>query len=476
MNMAMLWVSVSGFLRTARRSTEHMAGLRHVVRLWRFARPIGNDLAARARLYHAEAGSSWRTAVYICKYFRVHQRRFMRRRSILRSAAAFAADIAPSLAVDDPNPAIAVLVTGGIGDYIVVARFLRDLAAAIEPVRFDVYCARPEAGDWVFASIPGFRRCYCELLFQADSVISLYPLAMRVSQFVIVDAEKANWRRLREFRRLAQAADRIMHFRGKIDLFVQRHPTLDGYLAQKAVYANRTRENFLHAIAGIAYGGPRLELSADASILADIGLGDCPYVTINNGFDAEFIVTRKLATKCYPHCDELVGLFRGAFPGVTVVQIGASTSTSIAGADVNLVDKTSLAETAALVKHAGLHIDNEGGLVHIAQACGTRCCVIFGPTSLPYFAYPDNINISPTFCGGCWWTNETWMDMCPRGFATARCMSEQKPAAIISQIAQAWRPMSPGAQSPLPPSLPRAPHESGASAPEGAGNPCAKRA
>jgi hypothetical protein len=27
-------------------------------------------------------------------------------------------------------------------------------------------------------------------------------------------------------------------------------------------------------------------------------------------------------------------------------------------------------------------------------------------------------------CGGCWWTNETWMDICPRGFERPRRMSD----------------------------------------------------
>jgi hypothetical protein len=160
MNIVMLRISLSRFSRAARCSTKRMAGLQRAMRLWRFALHIKNDLVERARVYRAEAGSSWRTAVYICKYFRVHQRRFMLRRSVLKTATALAAHMEPSVAAGDPRPVIAVLVTGGVGDYIVIARFLRDFAAAIEPVRFDIYCAQPEAGDWVFASIAGFRRCY----------------------------------------------------------------------------------------------------------------------------------------------------------------------------------------------------------------------------------------------------------------------------------------------------------------------------
>jgi hypothetical protein len=71
---------------------------------------------------------------------------------------------------------------------------------------------------------------------------------------------------------------------------------------------------------------------------------------------------------------------------------------------------------------------------------GRQSCVVFGPTSSRYFGYPANINVDPSFCGGCWWINETWMNHCPRGFATARCMTEQ-PAAVVARAAEALFPV-----------------------------------
>ena len=53
------------------------------------------------------------------------------------------------------------------------------------------------------------------------------------------------------------------------------------------------------------------------------------------------------------------------------------------------------------------------------------------------FGYPGNINIDPTFCGGCWWINQSWMNQCPRDFETARCMTEQKPEAVAAAILRA---------------------------------------
>jgi ADP-heptose:LPS heptosyltransferase len=119
------------------------------------------------------------------------------------------------------------------------------------------------------------------------------------------------------------------------------------------------------------------------------------------------------------------------------VQLGSSSSIPISGVDINLIDKTTIEEAAGLIKHALLHIDNEGGLVHVARCLGVRSCVVFGPTPAEYFGYPENINFRPLECGGCWWINETWMDQCPRGFDIPKCMESHLPATIASAISSA---------------------------------------
>jgi hypothetical protein len=259
-----------------------------------------------------------------------------------------------------------------------------------------------------------------------------YSLALFVSQFAAIHHVQRSM--LDEQRKLTKAAYNLIHFRSKIETMVHNHPSMDGFLGQKAVFMNFNRANFLHGMAGVPYGGPELDLRYDLSYVERFGLRDRSFVTINNGFDPGFIVTRAQATKCYPHCEGLVRRFKASFPGVRVVQIGTTTSTPIRSADVNLIGQTSLQQAAGLLARASLHIDNEGGLVHVARSLGVRSCVIFGPTSLDYFAYPDNINIRPTFCGGCWWINSTWMDACPRGFEAAHCMTTQEPEDIVAAI------------------------------------------
>jgi ADP-heptose:LPS heptosyltransferase len=335
------------------------------------------------------------------------------------------------------HPLIAIRVSGGIGDYVVIARFLRDLAAQTEEFRFDVFCPNPSVADWVFGPLPQFNRSYNEFLFWRLN--QMYALALQINQFVILQEDTARWKELAPYNSLNRVLGTIMRSRGDIEVCVDHHPFLDNHLAQKAVFMNLRRENFLHGMARIRYGGPAYPLACDLGVARKFGL-PARYITINNGFDAGFVITGRVATKCYPYSDELLLLFKQRYPDVAVVQIGGCTSTPIALADFNLVERTTLKEAAGVLSGAMLHIDNEGGLVHIATCLGVRSAVIFGPTSLDYFAYPGNINLAPPVCGNCWWVNGTWMDLCPRGYGNPRCMHEHRPQAIVDAIAASWSP------------------------------------
>jgi hypothetical protein len=96
-----------------------------------------------------------------------------------------------------------------------------------------------------------------------------------------------------------------------------------------------------------------------------------------------------------------------------------------------------------VLKHSRFHIDIESGLVHLARCFGVRSCVLFGPTPADYFGYPDNVNLRPAECGGCWWINQTWMDQCPRGLSEAICMTGHDPERVAAAIIEALQPIGP---------------------------------
>jgi FkbM family methyltransferase len=339
------------------------------------------------------------------------------------------------------RPYLALVISGGLGDFLVIARFVRDLTAQVGDIVFDVFSPKPELARWAFTNVPGFTAAYNDIMF--SDVVSEYDVGMRINQFVFVYRDHIRWRAIRNHERLVKAIKATLEFRPQIDVFIDRHPFLDNALARTAVFDNATREQYLHKIAGIPYRGAQLPVPVDESVVARLGLRHGEYVTVHNGFDTGFVISGRRATKCYPHFGAVVARLKVEFPHLQFVQIGSVTSESIAECDLILLDQTSLQEVAGLITGAVLHLDNEGGLVHLAACVGTRSAVVFGPTPSDYFGYPQNINIDPPVCGNCWWITRTWMDVCVKGYDGPLCMTEQSPEVVAKRAASAIAQIDP---------------------------------
>ena len=74
-------------------------------------------------------------------------------------------------------------------------------------------------------------------------------------------------------------------------------------------------------------------------------------------------------------------------------------------------DRYLLGESLELMKYVFknslLHVDCEGGPVHLASQLGTKCVVLFGVTDVNYFGYKQNINIVSEICSPCYWVWES---------------------------------------------------------------------
>ena len=330
---------------------------------------------------------------------------------------------------------VAIRISGGIGDHLEAARYIRDLLAYTGDFRFDLYSARPGIVGWIFGGMPQFGDCYDEYYAIAGDGIREYPLSLWIMSFVAVQTEYPDRAAIAALApKLLEVCDALNAFRPKIALEVKHHPYLDGYLAQKFLLHEFNRHTSSQGTSGIPYGGQRLPVSTDTTALATHGLQGKRYVTIHNGFDKDHHLSGDCvdnqSTKTYPHFSAVVASLRQQFPDLAVVQLGVETSQPIAGVTVNLINKTSLPQTAALIGGALMHIDNESGLVHLAACLGVKSVVVFGATSVEYFGYGDNINIKPDFCGNCWWMSKDWISQCVRGFDRPLCLFKQPPETV----------------------------------------------
>lgn len=381
------------------------------------------------RTVYADTGSRRQAALFAAKFFLTkfptliaHVWHAMpwytgRRAKAIRSAKALGV------------PLVAIKVSGGVGDYIVAARFLRDLCVSVEPCHLFLYANSPPRAEWLFASLPGYQTAYADSLFDIDA--ASYDLAISVNTLVTMRPAGLT-RALRGAPKLLAARTAIWRHQTPLTPFIEHHPRLDNGLARVAVVSGYTRRDFLHHCAGIPYGGDALDIEVVSHRTG--ATRHRPYVTVHNGFDHNFVINGKTATKCYPHFEAVVAGIKHAFPDLLVVQIGINTSERLPSADIDYLNKTTLKEAADIIRGAVLHIDNEGGFVHIASSFGVTSCVVFGPTPSAYFGYPNNINIDPPVCGDCWWMTETWMGQCVKGHAAPPCMYDQLPNAILTRI------------------------------------------
>ncbi|HUB10892.1 MAG TPA: glycosyltransferase family 9 protein, partial [Acetobacteraceae bacterium] len=273
------------------------------------------------------------------------------------------------------GPLCAVVVTGGVGDFLVIARFLRDLGAALGGFSFDAFCPVPARAEWTFAHVPGFTRAHHDIMFRRLRLD--YELALQINQTVTVHGADP-WRNLRS---PIDVAEQIIRATDRIGPLVDQHPYLDNAIARIAVAAGRTRRDYLHHLAGIPYGGDKIAVPSDFATPARLHLPAGKYITVHNGFDAGFVISGRRATKCYPHFDAVLRILKPALPDLAFVQLGAAgTSARLRHCDLDLVGCTSWRETAGLLAQAAFHIDGDSGLVHLARCHGVRSGVVFGPT------------------------------------------------------------------------------------------------
>lgn len=321
---------------------------------------------------------------------------------------------------------VAVHIAGGIGDQIIIARFLRDVASVFPDIYFDIFSNDLSTTKWAFGTNNSFRHTYIDSLF--SSARMNYDYSVEISDTVTLISGPLDASKIREsFVALLHRAEQYNQANKDIFALGPQGRTVQ---AVRLVCDNATRHTALHHIAGIAYGGDLMSLDQDPTMCRTSGIEGRPYITVHTGFGTDQVTVGRRSTKCYPHFDSVIAIMRAKRPELLFVQLGARNSEPLAQADIRLLGSTSMPQVAALLAGAVLHMDNESGLVHIARCFGTRSCVVFGPTNPDYFGYEANVAIRPSSCGGCWWVTDDWMNVCPRGFAAPICTERTTPEVV----------------------------------------------
>jgi len=335
---------------------------------------------------------------------------------------------------------VAVHGTGSIGDFLTHMLFIQTFYKTYGPMEIDFFCHQKKIAEskFVFGNTPFIKNVIpVTVLDRLKPDYDLVVYLRYLVKYEIVNHSRILAANPELFNVIEIAAKRYEPY----DYVFNQHPHLDGLFARHVGLQRMNLADITGYLGNldvdrdsIPYFVPDV---AESDVRKKFGLEGKNYITIHHGFDTSYIALSSPVTKCWPlpHWNEFVRRFKARFPDIMVVQIGAHHSDRIEGADISLVNKTSLSEAAWLIKHALLHVDGESGLVRMARALHTTALVLFGPTSPSFFAFSRNINIVSSVCNDCWWSTQDWMSACPRGLKVPECMHSIKPQQVVDAAA-----------------------------------------
>lgn len=130
--------------------------------------------------------------------------------------------------------------------------------------------------------------------------------------------------------------------------------------------------------------------------------------------------------------NELILLIKNEFTNIKVIQLGKIGVPKIDNVDIYAFEYN-IEIVKYILRDSTIHIDCEGGLVHIASQLGTKCAVLFGPTPMYYFGYKNNINISAGKCHDCCYIYKDFT-RCTRELDKPECMCSITPDMVMKNI------------------------------------------
>lgn len=334
---------------------------------------------------------------------------------------------------------IAVYISGGLGDILInlnycyyLLDYLKDDIANIDIYAKNTCFVKDIIGNTFFDiySIDEWRND--DTIYLLSIQVDRYPLIVKNNLSLIKNSPP----KLKELIKLYE------DFYQTNKKLVYKTPSVDGLSNQYSIInkQNRIQQPDIYSCLGIHGNNYKFSPSIidENKILIELNLNNQKFITLNRGVDGTNIYSE--STKLYPtkYYNKLVELIKNEFKEYKIVQLGVSVERCqlIQGVDVNLLGKTSLNQLKAILKNSILHIDGEGGMVHLRKSLnGGVSVVIFGPTSPIFYGYTDNINIFSNACPlNCEWINDNWSSFCINKKNNHICMNSIEPNTIFEEI------------------------------------------
>lgn len=325
-------------------------------------------------------------------------------------------------------------IKGGLGDFIIAINFIYCLALYLndKSIKFKIAYHSQELLDSFCQNLPQLVHTGRNAkLLQGDLIIEIN----RFPRILAGNTEELYPYNHKLKILLEEWAQFFLHYRKFFDFM----PQLDGwsnYLSlingQKSI--NRCDINKLLGM-GEEYLYP-IPLESENHILATYHLSPRKYISIHRG---------KGITSSHDACsklwsinkyEQLCRLLAQNYPEYSLVQLGSLHENTLQNIHQQLVGKLNISELKVILKNVALHIDSEGGLVHLRHALhGGISAVIFGSTSPDVYGYNENINLTSKACpAACEWLRNDWESSCLRTSEKFICLAKLTPEDVFKAI------------------------------------------
>lgn len=312
----------------------------------------------------------------------------------------------------------AIYLHGGIGDCIMHSPLILKIIEKWPLIDWHIYTDKIPVVKFFTGLVPKSDEQY-----HKDK--SLIKFRLDLDTFAVFWGDPPN-------RRAKDLRDFNLRFinENKLSHYLSIRPVKDNIAAELMVEKGFNRRTLPAAMLGL----PPISFKVPKPPRSSLIPGE--YITVHDGVDIHHYGA-KYPTKTWSaqKWGELNALIKAKYPNLKIVQLGTKKmAKELSGVDYRLMDLPDITDVFKIIAHSKLHIDGESGMVHAAHALGTKAIVLFGPTPINYFGYPDNINIERTFCKPCWWYDDSWTRECPRGYGIPKCMESISAQRVFEEV------------------------------------------
>ena len=342
-------------------------------------------------------------------------------------------------AIDDiglkESESIAILITGGIGDAIIQKKFVQTILEECKRAVIDIYNISNIAFlEYLYSDIPNVKKIIQDLGSRYRNAKEKYGLAITIEACHLIRVDYFAENQFVEKKFITSIHKLIIETKKeKASITTPVHIT------------NLVRMyNGYNCYTGFSYNGAFAITDKKVSIpmtesgeieFAKYGLKK--YVTMNygNGDCQDGSKIAKMWSK--ERFEKLIEFLHKNYGEYKIIQIGAGDAQKLAGVDQYFLGKK-YEILSYLLKNAQIHIDIEGGMVHLASQLGTKCIVLFGPTVMKYYGYENNINIQAGNCHGCWGIYSD-VNRCVRNLVVPECMNAISEILVEEKIDEVFK-------------------------------------